>query len=64
MSGQFKDVNLPELKLQNMKWPTVKKLSLDKVEAPVMNLNPDGLGKTLNISFVKTCEDVWNSISN
>ena len=49
MSGQFKDVNLPELKLQNMKWSTVKKLSLDKVEAPVMNLNPDGFGKTLNV---------------
>ena len=49
MSGQFKDVNLPELKLQNMKWPTVKKFSLDKVEAPVMNLNPDGFGKTLNV---------------
>ena len=64
MSGEFKDVNLPELKLQNIKWPIVKKLSLDKVEAHVMNLNPDGFGKTLNVSYVNACEDVWKSIFN
>ena len=61
MKGQLKDVNLPGLKISDIKWPPVKKTSLDQVESQVMNLNPDNFGLTLK-SSMKSCEQLWNSI--
>ena len=62
MKGQFKDVNLPGLKISDIKWPAVKKQSLNQVEAHVMNLNPDHFGLTLKEPFLNVCEDLWKSI--
>ena len=62
MKGQLKDVNLPGLKISDIKWPAVKKISSDQVEAQIMNLNPDNFGLTLKEPAMKSCEQLWNSI--
>lgn len=63
MKGQFTDIKLPGINLANVKWPTLKKVALDKVETKVMNLNPEKFGTLLDNPFKKYCEDLWEPIS-
>ena len=59
MKGEFKDVNLPGLDLANINWPPLK-VSSNKVESKVMELNPQNFGNLLEIK--KSCEILWEPI--
>ena len=60
MKGEFKDVNLPGIHLANVKWPTLTKVSSNKVESKVMELNPQNFGNLLGIK--KSCEILWEPL--
>ena len=62
MKVQLKDINLPRLKIPDIKWPTVRKMSFDQVETQIINLNLDKFGLTLKESLTKSSEQLWNSI--
>ena len=62
MDGQFTDIKLSGINLANVKWPTLRKVALDKLETKVMNLNPQKFGTLLDNPFKKYCEDLWEPI--
>lgn len=62
MKGQFKDVNLPGIKISDIKWPAVKKMSLNQIQPKIINLNPDKFGLTLKEPSMKSCEELWDYI--
>ena len=62
MKGQFTDIKLPGIHLENVKWPTLRKVAFDKLETKVMNLNPQKFGTLLDNPFKKYCEDLWEPI--
>ena len=59
MKGEFTDVNLPGINLANINWPSLK-VSSDKVESKVMELNPHNFGNLLEIE--KSCQVLWEPI--
>ena len=62
MEGQFIDIKLTGINLAEVKWPTLKKISLNQVETNLMELNPHNFGTLLNNPFKSTCEDLWKPI--
>ena len=59
MKGEFTDVNLPGINLANINWPSLK-VSSNKVESKVMELNPQNFGNLLEIE--KSCQVLWEPI--
>ena len=62
MEGQFIDMNLPGIHLADVKWPTLKKLSSNKIEIKVIELNQQNFGNLLDNPYKRNCEDFWEPI--
>ena len=61
MNGTFSDVDLPNVNLTNIRWPSLNKVSFDEVETKVMDLNPH-FGRVLNEPYKNNCDGLWKSI--
>ena len=61
MNGHFNHVDLPNVNLTNIKWPSLKKVSFNQVETKVMDLNPQ-FGRLLNEPYKRNCDQLWNPI--
>ena len=62
MEGQFMDINLQGINLADVKWPTLKKLSSNKIETKVIELNPQNFGNLLDNPYKRNCQDLREPI--
>ena len=62
VSSISKSITLPDVDLNNIKWPTLKKTSLETVQTQVMDLNPKRFGTLLNEPFKSFCDELWKDI--
>lgn len=58
----FKNINLPEMKLSNMTWPTFERESNNSINTYAIEMHPKRFGKIINEPFKHDCEAIWKSV--
>lgn len=61
--SQFdKTINLPDINLENITWPTLSKDSTNSSITKVFELHPKRFGTILTEPFKANCDEIWKSI--